>query len=325
MLQVRCLNRVPARNIMKVTIPENIVLIANEASTDLARKVAGELNIPLTEMVKKQFQDGEMYHAFPAKMAGRDVIIIGSTHDDQSMQEMIDLVDGCHFWRADSVNVIIPYLGYSTMERAKPGSWEIPKGITRARQIFRAYPDFVGFIDLHSEAVLHAHSGNIHTKHIQTDSLIVDKIRETCKKDCVLVSPDYGRSKWVASLASQLNMPHTAADKDRFEMDRTMVQQVSSVVQGKTAIIFDDMIRTGGSIIQTAERCRQAGAKDVFIMATHLVLCGEARQRFQKAGIRKIMGSDTYPGVKSDDLLDIYSTAPLVAEKLIMQLRINTI
>ncbi|MCF6290599.1 MAG: ribose-phosphate diphosphokinase [Desulfobacterales bacterium] len=307
---------------MKTTTRDNIVLIANQASSNLARKVAAEMEISFTEMIRKEFQDQESYHAFPLKLAGRDIIIIGATHDEHAFQEVIDLIDGSHYWRADSVNVIVPYHGYSTMERAKPGSGEIPKGITRTRQLFRACPDFVGFIDLHSEAILHAHSGKIHTKHIQTDSLIVDKIKTLGPGDFVLVSPDYGRSKWVAGLAGRLNLPHTAADKDRFAMDRTMVQQVSSVVRGRTAIICDDMIRTGGSIIQTAERCRQAGAEDVVILATHLVLCGRARQRFHEAGIKKIIGADTCPGVVDDDLLDTYSVAPLIARELLRQLRV---
>jgi len=274
-------------------------------------------------VVKKRFCDGEIYHALPADLAGRDVVIVGATHNDESHQELIDLIDGCRYWNADSVNVVAPYLGYSTMERAKSESGEIPKGITRTRQIFRARPHYVAFIDLHSEAVLHAHDLGIHTQHIRTDSLIVEKIRSLGGNNHVLVSPDYGRSKWVAQLATRLNMPHTAADKDRFAMDRTMVGQVAGVVGGRTAIICDDMIRTGGSIVQTANRCREAGAREIIVMATHLVLCGEARQRFREAGIERIIGADTYPGVTSDALLDVYSVAPLVAEVLRRHLRLD--
>ncbi len=309
---------------MKATTLENLVLIANEPSTDLAVQVAVEMGISFTRMTKKHFTDGEIFHSFPLKLSGKDVIIIGSTHDDSSLQEVIDFIDGSHYWRADSINVIIPFQGYSTMERAKPGSGEIPKGISRTRQIFRTNPDFVGFIDLHSEALLHAHSGKLHTKHIRTDSLIVEKIKTLNRRELVLVSPDYGRSKWVAGLASRLDLPHTAADKDRFAMDQTLVHQVSSVVQGKTAIICDDMIRTGGSIVQTTERCRQAGAEDVMVLATHLVLCGNARQKLSEAGIKKVIGADTYPGVKSDSFLDLYSVAPLIARELRRHLKVNS-
>ncbi|MBI5558860.1 MAG: ribose-phosphate pyrophosphokinase [Deltaproteobacteria bacterium] len=292
------------------------IILANEASEALGRKIAHCLEIPFTTAQKKSFADGEIYHAFPDDMSSRDVIIIGATHNDRSHQELIDLIDGCHYYRAKSVNVVIPYLGYSTMEQAKPDRNEIPKGITRTRQIFRARPDFVAFIDLHSEAVLHAHRGDVQTLHIHTNELIVKKINELRLDSFVLVSPDYGRSKWVARLAGQLHAPHTAADKDRYAMDKTMVSQVASVVGGKIAIICDDMIRTGGSIIQTAIRCREAGAKDTILFATHLVLAGQAREKFKEHGIRKIIGADTYPGVENDELLDVFSVAPLVATAL---------
>ncbi|MDX9896815.1 MAG: ribose-phosphate diphosphokinase, partial [Desulfofustis sp.] len=274
-----------------------LVLVATEASTPLAQRVAAVMGIECAEMVRKCFADGEVYHAFPANVAGRHLIIIGSTHDDSSHQEVLDLIAGGNYWNAASINVVIPFLGYSTMERAKPFSREIPKGITRTRQIFLARPSFVAFVDLHSEAVLHAHSGQIGTMHIWTDRLVVDKIRSLGLGDYVLVSPDYGFSKRVARLASRLECPHTAADKDRYETDKTIVGQVSSVVRGRTAIVCDDMIRTGGSIIQTANRCLDAGATEEYVMATQLVMAGTARARFESSPNRKIIGSDTYPGV----------------------------
>lgn len=301
---------------------DDVILIANEASTDLAMKVADELGLPFSPMERKRFADGEQYHAFPVDIDGKQLVIIGATHSDSSHQELLDLIQGGRYWNAHSINVVIPYLGYSTMERAKPYSQEIPKGITRTRQLFRARPDYVAFVDLHSEAVLHAHTGEISTKHLWTDDLVVEKIRSLGIENYVLVSPDYGFSKRVARLASLLHCPHTAADKDRFDIDKTIVSQVSSVVKGKTAIVCDDMIRTGGSIIQTAQRCLDAGASDVIVMATHLVMAGKARERFLESPISKVIGADTYPGRVSDSLLDVYSVAPLLARILTEHLRI---
>ncbi len=298
-----------------------MILVGNKASEPLGEKIGASLGVPYLKMIREQFADGETYHAFPLDISGKDLVIIGATHDDSSHQELLDIIQGGRYWNAASINVVIPYLGYSTMERAKPNSHEIPKGITRTRQIYRARPNFVAFIDLHSEAVLHAHAGEIRTKHVWTDSLVIEKIKQSGIEDYVLVSPDYGFSKRVARLASSLKCPHTAADKDRYEHDKTIVGQISSVVKGKTAIVCDDMIRTGGSIIQTAERCLDAGAKDVAVMATHLVMAGKAREKFIKSPISRIIGSDSFPGVESDDLLDVYSVAPLIGNMLEQHLK----
>jgi len=294
------------------------VVVANQASTELGIKVAAALGFEFTTMIRKLFADGENFHAFPEDIAGKALIIVASTHTESSHQELMDLVQGGRYYNAASINVVIPYLGYSTMERAKRkrGYFEIPKGVTRTRQIFRARPDFVAFVDLHSEAVLHAHGGDISTKHIWTGELVVEHLQKMDLGEYVLVSPDYGFSKQVAKLASLLKCSHTAADKDRYDTDKTIVSQVSSVVKGKTAVICDDMIRTGGSIIQTAERCMDAGATGIAVLATHLVMAGGARQRFLDNSITKVIGSDSYPGRVSDDLLEVYSLAPLLAKIL---------
>ena len=151
---------------------------------------------------------------------------------------------------------------------------------------------------------------------IWSDRLVVEKVQSLGLEDFVLVSPDYGFSKRVARLASLLSCAHTAADKDRYDTGKTIVGQVSSVVKDRTAIVCDDMIRTGGSIIQTANRCLDAGAREVYVLATHLVLSGNARQKFEQSRIVRILGSDSYPGVEPDDLVDVYSVAPLIKKAL---------
>ncbi|MDY0389521.1 MAG: ribose-phosphate diphosphokinase [Desulfobulbus oligotrophicus] len=302
---------------------ENIVLISNRSAADMAVKVSLELGVPVTQMDVRTFADGELYHAFPCDIAGCDLVIIANTEDDSAHQELIDLIAGARYWNARSVNVVIPYLGYSTMERAKPESGEIPKGITRTRQIFRARPDYVAFLDLHSESVMHAHTGEVRTRHLWTEQVAAAKIRRMELTDIVLVSPDYGFSKRVARLAGLLDCPHTAANKDRYDIDKTIVGQLSGAVKGRHAIICDDMIRTGGSMLQTVDRCCEAGAVSVMMMATHLILAGDARERFVDRGISCIIGADTYPGRTSDDLLRVYSVAPVIADELKRYFRLH--
>lgn len=303
--------------IVKRSPSENVAILAAESSEALGRKVASELGLPLTKFVKKQFQDGEICHKLPHdSLNHRHTVIIGTTHDDSAHMELLDLMGGAKEFGAASVNVVIPYLGYSTMERTKPGSNEILKGIIRIRSIFRAHPQFVAFIDLHSEVFLHAHDGSVATAHIQTTDLAADKIREMDIGNPVLVSPDYGRAKWVGNIAEKLKIPHVVAKKDRYADDNVAIEQISNIVRNNIAIICDDIIRTGGTMIKTGTRCKEAGAQEVMYLATHLVLAQNALKKFQKAGAKKIIGSDTYPGRESDGFLEIYSVASLIAETI---------
>jgi len=166
---------------------KNLILISNRSAVQMAADVARELDVPVTGMITKTFADGEIFHAFPRDIAGHDLVIIANTPDDTAHQELIDLIAGARYWNALSVNVVIPYLGYSTMERAKPDSGEIPKGITRTRQIFRARPDYVAFLDLHSESVMHAHTGEVRTRHLWTEQVAAEKIRQLRLENMVLV------------------------------------------------------------------------------------------------------------------------------------------
>lgn len=302
---------------------EDVTIISNEASKDLAIKVAAEMGVPFTEVDKGTFADGEIHHTFSeGTVQGRDVVIVGSTHNDASQMEVMDLIAGSQFWRAGSVSLVVPYLGYSTMERAKNG--EIPKGLTRTRQLLGSGVDFAAFVDLHAEAVMHTHDGRVRTAHIQTDDLVLREIQGMGipADQIVLVSPDHGRAKWVAKIAKKGGFSHFAADKDRFDKDRVSVGQISDIVKGRFAIVCDDMIRTGSSMALTAIGCREAGAKDVGFQASHLVLAGNAREKLRNAGASVIMGSDTFPGIKSDGFVRVYSSAALIAQNVKDQLGI---
>lgn len=309
---------------MRTRAIEEITLLSNEASQPLAEKIAAKLGIQLSANGKSKFQNGEILHHFKeTPIEGQQVVIIGSNHNDQSHMELIDLIDGAHEYNAESINVVVPYLGYSTMERTSDEKREVVKGVSRTRQIFRAQPNFVGFLDLHAEAVMHAHDGSIKTQHLKTDRLVADKIRELGLENPVLVSPDYGRSKWVSKLAGNLNLPYAVADKDRMAKDTVSVSQVGEIVKGRVAIICDDMIRTGGTSAQAIQRCFEAGAKDVIFLATHLEMAGQAEQKLRDSQAQMVMGTDSHPNAKQNDFIKIYSVAEMIAEAITRHLNIK--
>lgn len=307
---------------------DEVVLLSNQASLPLANKVASQLGIPVSDSGHDQFKNGEIIHQFRrVVLEGQQVVIIGSNHTDSSHMELLDLIDGAHQFNAESVNVVIPYLGYSTMERTSDEKREIIKGITRTRQIFRSNPTFVAFLDLHAEAVMHAHDARVKTRHMKTDDLVIEQLTKRGLDNLVLVSPDYGRSKWVKKIADRLGVTYTTADKDRMAQDQVALSQVADLVNGKNVVICDDMIRTGGTSAQAVTRCFEAGAKTVTFLATHLEMAADAEQKLRESNATQILGTDSHPNAvpyeNGSDLIEVYSVAGLIAETIKKQLNLK--
>lgn len=108
---------------------DDVVLVSNAASAELGYKVAERLWLPFTEMVRKQFADGELYHSFPQSISGKNLVIVGVTHDDNSHQEILDLISGGRYWNANSINVIIPFLATQLWKGPSPIPMKSPKGL----------------------------------------------------------------------------------------------------------------------------------------------------------------------------------------------------
>ncbi len=249
----------------------------------------------------KVFPDGEVYHRFMDPVAGKQVIIIGGTTTDAETLELFDLA--CHAAKSQalSITLIIPYFGYSTMERAvQPG--EIVKAKTRAR-LLSAIPATrmrVIFMDLHSEGTPHYLEGSIQPVHLYGKKIIM----KMCKKisieegqdyktnnDFVLASTDAGRAKWVESLANEMGVDCAVITKRRKSGTDTEIVGINADVKGKKVVIYDDMIRTGGSLISAGQAYKDAGASKVYA-----VLPGESLLKLMNSQVfEKVYVTNTHP------------------------------
>jgi ribose-phosphate pyrophosphokinase len=218
--------------------------------------------------------------------------------------------------------MVIPFFGYSTMERSVRFG-EIVTAKTRARLLssipMASRGTQVFLLDLHVASIAHYFEGWIRPIHMYGKSLVVAAARRLGGDDFVLACTDAGRAKWVESLANDLNVAAAFVYKRRHD-DATEVTGVSAQVRGKRVVIYDDMIRTGGSLLSAAKAYRDAGAVAIDAVATHGLFPGESLAKLEASGLLgRIIVTDSHPRAVAlhNHFLEVDSTASLLTEHLI--------
>ncbi len=270
----------------------------------------------------RTFPDGERYQRIHDNVSGRDVVLIGGTISDSTTLELFDLASAIVKYGAGRLTLVIPYFGYSTMERAvHPG--EVVTAKTRAR-LFSSVPpaargNRVFLLDLHTEGITHYFEGEVTPSHVSGKPLVAGVVKRLGGEDFVVACTDAGRAKWVESLANELGVHAAFVFKRRYDDGHTEVSALSAQVQGKVVVIYDDMIRTGGSLTQAARAYKQAGATSLAAVTTHGVFPGDALERLQVSGLfAQIVCTDSHPHALElqGDFLHVESVAPLLLEQI---------
>lgn len=268
------------------------------------------------EVERKLFPDGERYLRIVSELWGRDVVVLGGTPTDADWLEVYDLACGIARGGARSLAIVMPYFGYSTMERAvKPGEVVVAK--TRAR-LLSSVPAPEGgtrvlLFDLHTDGIEFYLDDRVLTRHVYGAPIITQKIREHMGgRSFVLGACDAGRAKWVQSLARDLGVEPAFVYKRRDDTSGgTSVTGINADVKGREVVVYDDMIRTGSSLVQAARAYLAAGATEVHAIASHLVLPGDAVEKLQKSGVfASILGTDSHPGSQKLPKESVVTIAP---------------
>ena len=268
------------------------------------------------------FSDGEHYQRIVSQVEGREVILLGGTVNESATLELFDLASALVSYGSESLSLVVPYFGYSTMERAvKPG--EIVTAKTRAR-LFSAIPQShkgnkIYLFDLHTEGIPHYFEQNLHPKHVYCKPIIIEACRKYGGEDFILASTDAGRAKWVESLANDMNVGAAFMLKRRVADGHTEISAVNADVRGKTVIIYDDMIRSGNSIINAAKTYHEEGAEEIFVIASHGLFVINGIEKLRNCGlISKVICTDTHCNVEKiqDDFLEVMSIAQLIADSI---------
>jgi ribose-phosphate pyrophosphokinase len=272
------------------------------------------------EIERKIFPDGERYLRLAADSWGRDVVLLGGTPTDLDVLEIYDLGYAISRAGAHSLAIVMPYFGYSTMERAVRRG-EVVTAKTRARLI-SAIPACDGgmrvfLFDLHTDGI-EFYFGDSHiTHHLYGAPLITAAVRRLMgDKPFVLGATDAGRAKWVQSLARDLGVEPAFVYKRRDPDGALGVTGINADVRGREVVIYDDMIRTGSSLLQAGRAYLAAGATAVHAIASHLVLPPGSLDKLRATGVfQNILGTDSHPG--SLALADVPGAVSSVAELMV--------
>ncbi len=288
-----------------------------EELCDLVGARAGQIE-------RRDFPDGEHYHRIRTDVSEHDVILVGGTITDAEALELYDLGCGLVHEGAGSLTLVLPFMGYSTMDRAvQPG--EIVKAKTRARLLSSipqaARGNRIVMVDLHAEGLVHYFEGEAHPFHARAHQVVLQAARRLGGDDFVMACTDAGRAKVVEWFAVELGVPVSFVFKRRSERDGgTEVTAVSAQVAGKRVVVYDDMIRTGGSLLGAGRAYLDAGATSLAAVTTHGIFPNNALERIRQSGIfTGIVCTNTHPralelAAQAPDYLRVESVAPMLAE-----------
>lgn len=299
-----------------------LMLLAGTANPELADRIAREIGLRLADMELTRFADGEFDVKIGESVRGHDVFLVQPTcHPvSENLIQLFIILDALRRASASRITAVIPYYGYQRKEKKTQPRDPISAKLM-ANIIEMAGADRVIAVDLHAEAIQGFF--DIPVDALTATKILARRVRERHGHDVVIVSPDTGGALRARRMARILDAPIAIIDKRRPRDDAVEVINVIGDVAGLKAVIVDDLISTGSTLVGAAVALREKGATGVDVVATHGVFTDGSLQRLHEAPIDEICCTDTIPfpnGQRSFDdapRLRILSVAPLIAEAIV--------
>ena len=295
-------------------------VFSGRANVPLAEKIAQCLGDTLGKITLQNFPDGEFWARIDEDVRGRDVFVVQPTCPpvNDNIMELLVILDSMKRASAARVTAVLPYYGYARQDRKDVGRVPISAKLV-ANLLTVAGANRVLALDLHAAQIQGFF--DIPVDHLHAAPVINEYIRglNIPPGDFVVLSPDEGSIKRALVHQKKLGGAIAIVDKRRSSATETkQVNLIGSTLQGKVAVIFDDMISTAGSVVGAANIARLNGAREVFACATHGVLCGEAVNRLRDAPIKQIVITDSIPLTPEKHLprIKVLSIAPLLADAI---------
>lgn len=298
---------------------KDFLLFSGSSNKPLAEKVAKLLHTSLGKIDLTRFADGELRPWIKEDVRDKTVFVLESFsfNMDEHIVEMVLIGDAIRRGAPKTMVAVIPYMGYARQDKLhRVGEPVSARVIANFLEVSK-YREVI-IVDLHNEAIV----GFFHVPvtHVSALNTLAQEVKKMRIQNGVIVSPDVGGTKRARNLGYALDLPIVVMEKKRF-LDRHDVSESYEIignVKGKTAIIIDDIISTGGTIAHSTTSLMDAGAASVVVLATHAVLAGNAMKNLVDSSVDKIIVTDSIqvPKEKQFSKLHSVSIAPLLADAI---------
>jgi ribose-phosphate pyrophosphokinase len=301
---------------------KRLMLFSGRANPELAARIAGKLEVELGPVELRTFSNGEVYCRYQESIRGSDVFIVQPTCGNpelhltanDALMELMVMIDAAVGASAHRVIAVTPWYGYSRQDKKSSPREPITSRLV-ARMLESAGVDRVLTMDLHSGQI----QGFFQKPcdHMTALFILTQYVQDLGLDDLVVVAPDVGRVKLAEKFRDKIGADLAVLTKERPAQQVAEISYVIGEVEGKTAVLVDDMIDTGGTLKAAAQTVRDAGAKRIFVAATHAVLSGNAFENLASSGFEEIVVTDTIPLRRgAPDNIRVLSCAELLTDSI---------
>jgi ribose-phosphate pyrophosphokinase len=298
---------------------KRLMVFSGRSHPDLARQIAEKLGVELGDIELDTFANGETYGRYIESIRGADVFLVqtGCQPVDRNLMELMFMIQAAKLASAKRITAVMPLFPYARQDRKARPREPISARLV-ADMLELAGADRVLTMDLHAGQIQGFFT--IPVDHMTALPLFARHFRDLglTGPDIVSVAPDEGRTKMAVRFAEMIEADVAMMHKTRPERDQVEVTEITGRVRDKTAIVGDDVIMTGGTLIANVEALREKGVKGVYVFATHGVFCGGALEKFHQAPIDGIIVTDTVPinQLEAPPNLTVLPVAGLLAETI---------
>ncbi len=294
-------------------------ILSGTSNLKLSKDIAKKLKLKLVNTNIKRFADGEIYIEINENIRGNSVFVIQSTSNpaNDNLMELLLVIDALKRSSAKNVTAVIPYFGYARQDRKVAPRTSISAKVV-ANLISNAGANRVVTVDLHAGQIQGFF--DMPVDNLFTTPLFAKYIkRKFSNKKLICVSPDVGGVQRTRGLATRIKADLAIIDKRRPAPGKSQVMNIIGNVKNKTCIIVDDIIDSGGTIVNAVEALKKSGANEVYVFITHAVLSGDAVKKIKTSKIKKLIITDTIDNsskIKNNNKIEVLSIASLMSEAI---------